>query len=61
MTEEEKGELLIRYADYFRRAEEAEGMAEHAHDETARNSFRTVALGWRQLAAQVKQRMAKGK
>ena len=57
MTTEEKHDLLIRYADYFRRAEEADGMAALAHDETAQKSFQMIALGWRQLAAQVKRRM----
>lgn len=56
MAEEPDDEhaLLRRYADYFRKAEEADGMAERAHDATARRSFRLTAEGWRRLASQVK-------
>jgi|GraSoiStandDraft_45_1057281.scaffolds.fasta_scaffold587045_2 hypothetical protein len=47
--------LLRKYADYFRKAEEADGMAERAHDDVARNSFRMIAEGFRRLAAQAKE------
>jgi len=57
MLEQEKKTLLRRYADYFRKAEEAEAAAEIAHDDVARNSFHMIALGWRRLAEQVKQRL----
>jgi len=55
MIEQEKKTLLRRYADYFRKAEEA--AAEIAHDDVARNSFHMIALGWRRLAEQVKQHL----
>jgi hypothetical protein len=55
MAEQEDEHALIRrYADYFRKAEEAEGMAVRAHDEGARKSLHVVALGWRKLAEQVR-------
>ncbi len=60
MTEEEEKDLLIRYADYFRRAEEADAMAAVANNEVAGQSLRAIALGWRELAAQVKRRMEHG-
>ena len=51
-------EIPIRdYADYIRRAEEADGMAAMAKDEAAQKSFRMVAAGWRHLAEQVKRRL----
>jgi len=60
MTEREKRDLLARYADYFRKAEEADAMGDIAHGEMTRNSFRMVAQGWRQLAEQVKRTLRRG-
>jgi len=56
--EDDEHTLLRRYADYFRRAEEAAGMAAKAHDVTARRSLLIVAEGWRKLAEQVKLALA---
>jgi len=64
MAEEQEEELLRRFADYSRRADEAEAMAAKARDGTARDSFQMVASGWRQLAEQTNatlKRMAAGK
>lgn len=53
------GSAANRYADYRKRAEEAERLARVATNETARESFRLVASGWRHLARQAKLAMKK--
>jgi len=53
--QDDEHSLLRKYADYFRKAEEADGMADRAHDDVARNSFRMIANGFRRLAEQAKQ------
>ena len=60
MTEDEKHTLLRRYADYFRKAEEAYAASELTHDEVARNSLHMVALGWRRLATQIRRTLRRG-
>ena len=59
MTEQEHSQLQ-RYADYVRKADEADQTAADAHHETVRISFVVIGEHWRQLAEQVKRQMQRG-